>query len=1076
MSLEGGKEYVIRGKVSSCNQADTIFSPDLPNLMRRGIYAASSIVRCNEEGFIPVRIIALDTITLYKSTRLGAVEKYDEGKPVRSIVMTKETLNTMPDVEELFGKQLISMPKLHAQSIKEILIEFRDVFSRSQMDIGCVSGVEHRILTGNAPPIALNPRRTPLALEDKIDDLVDQLVQQDIIRPSQSPWNAPIVVVKKKTGEIRMCVDYRRLNSVTSRPVFPIPDPVHLFDTLGGAKYFSSLDLAQGYYQVPLAQEDIPKTAFTTRKGQFEFLRMPFGLCSAPGTFQRLMHQILRNENWNQCLIYLDDILIFGRTLEEHCSRLRTVLQRFREAGVKLSPKKCMFLQEEVEYLGHVITKDGIKASYSKIEKIRKWPIPKNAEEVRSFLGLCGYYRRLIKNYSALVAPLEKLCLESWTKSKKKKVNTVFEWTVNCNYAFENLKDALTSAPVLAFPTSQGEYVLDTDASHSSVGAVLSQLQDGTEHVIAYASHKLTQAERNYCVTRKELLSVYKYVKHFSHYLYGKRFKIRTDHKALTWLLNWDNPTTSQYHTWIAELSEYDFTIEHRPGKKHTNADALSRLPQCEQCELEHHDPKKKRNVKNIRDNELFVTFRSMSRPNSGQEDDKDIQIVLREMKAGKLHEKHPKELQDASRNAKILWERRNDLRIRNNQLYLSNKDKYAWVVPSNERKRIIMSTHKGNGHIGITKTIALLKERFYWPNMEMDTRHILNVCKPCQERKAMGARKMPSPQISLTGHPFEKIALDITGPLRVSRGGERYILGIIDYFTKFPMLLPLHNTESKTVAKALFDNWICIFGAPMVIHSDRGTSFESSLFYELCYLCGIKKTKTAPYYPKSDGLIERLFGTVKDMIYASISGSSNDWKDVLPIISMGLRCTIQRSTGVSPYEALFGSTMRTPLSWNYPDGELTSTDQIQLSKSGKIVVNEHIIELQHKLADIHERMKALKRKTMAKVSFRDNDTGGFPIGTKVMARVLPVVKGIDKARFTGPYIITSQLGICTYRLQHCHTGEAIERNIHHIKKISRSKYSETSKGISTNTDQLTNEKERKRIRLAPQRYGFNST
>jgi hypothetical protein len=348
--------------------------------------------------------------------------------------------------------------------------------------------------------------------------------------------------VKKKNGDIRLCVDYRKVNDVTMRPLLQFQMRDSFIDTLDGAKYFPSLDLSQGYYQVPVEEFDIQKTAFTTRKGQFEFMRMPFGLCSAPATFQRLMHSVLRNENWSSCLIYLDDVLIFGRTIEEHCQRLRAVLQRFREAGLKLSPEKCVFLRQEVEYLGHIVSNDGLKTADSKTEKVSNWPTPKTEEELVSFLGLCGYYRRHMKNYAIRVAPLDKLCLSECKKTSKGMKNRPFIWQDQQENAFQSLKWARTHASTLAFPTNYGYYILDTDACHDSIGAVLSQIQNGTEKVIAYASNRLTKAEKQYCITRKELLAVYKYVRQFSRYLYGRKF---TDHQALIWMLNWKNAIDS---------------------------------------------------------------------------------------------------------------------------------------------------------------------------------------------------------------------------------------------------------------------------------------------------------------------------------------------------------------------------------------------------------------------------------------------------------------------------------------------------------------------------------------------------
>jgi transposase InsO family protein len=927
--LEGGHEYVIRGEIRerSSSTGYGLFVPDMKNLLKREIVAAHAIVNCSSEH-CPIRIMYMGSkrLHLYNGTCLGTIEPVERcDKVCRNIRAVDDKQNgQMEKLEKIFQNDLCNLPEDDSQRLRDILREYQDVFSISKFDVGLAQDVEHHIDTGDALPIVCNPRRVPLGVEEKVDELVENLLQNKIIRPSRSPWNAPIVVVTKKNGDIRMCVDYRKLNSVTSRPIFPIPDAQQLFDTLDGSSYFSTLDLSQGYHQVPVAAEDIQKTAFTTRRGQFEYLRMPFGLCSAPATFQMLMHTVLRNENWVKCLIYLDDVLIFGKNIEEHDARLRSVLQKIREAGLKLSPEKCHLFQKEVAYLGHIVSSKGIQTSREKIEKVNNFRSPSNGDELRSFLGLCGYYRRYIKDYALIVAPLEKLCLTTWTKKVKKnnQLKTPWNWTGMHEDIFKHLKWCLTNAPILAFPTKDGAYILDTDASHDCVGAVLSQVQAGEEKVIAYASNKLSKTERGYCITRKELLAVYKYVLHFKHYLYGRKFTVRTDHQALTWLLNWKKPNTSQYCTWRAELECYDMEVLYRPGKLHGNADALSRLPQCEQCELKHDDPQKKRNFKILselepKEVERVICKLSKSTNNWTQEDDGELATIIRLMKAGKLQEKHPIELQGSSENTKRIWERRQQLRIRGGILYLAeSNNRYLLLVPQHKRSSLIAITHQTLAHVGITKTLSVLKQTYWWPGMETEVRLRINMCKPCAERKCGNMGLQPPAQQTVTGFPFEKIAIDITGPLPQTQNGYRYILGVIDYFSRYPMLIPLRNVDARTVAESLFFRWISIFGAPHSIHSDRGTCFESSLFKELCDLMNIKKTRTAPYYPKSDGLIERLFRTVKDMIYATMQTYKREWNKVLPVVEMGLRGSIQSTTRISPHEVVFGHQMRTPISW----------------------------------------------------------------------------------------------------------------------------------------------------------------
>ena len=449
-------------------------------------------------------------------------------------------------------------------------------------------------------------------------------------------------------------------------------------------------------------------------------------------------------------------------------------------------------------------------------------------------------------------------------------------------------------------------------------------------------------------------------------------------------------------------------------------------------------------------------------------------------MKSGRLQDRNPKELQSASKEAKFLWSKRGQLRIRGDELFFLAEDNiYKWIVPASERKRLVFSVHKGFGHIGLTKTIHQLKEQFYWPNMDYEIRILLNTCKPCQERKSAGARALPQQQITVTSYPFEKIALDITGPLKPCKSGERYILGMIDYFTKFPLLIPLHNIESRTVARAVFQNWICLFGAPIAIHSDRGTAFESALFHELCDITGITKTKTAPFYPKSDGLIERLFSTVKDMIFATTRSSSMDWKDALPIISMGLRSTIQRATRVSPFEALFGHKMRTPMCWEYPTYIENSADHHKNAKSHeRLLTSEYIIDLNYNLKQIHKKINETMELKTGLVS--EHFVTPLPVGTHVMARILPVTKGVDKPRYSGPYVIIKHLGPWTYRLEHCVSKEIVERNIHHVKRtaVQAAQSSINPLHHSRNQSNLEETKkcsQSKRRCHSPLRYGFKS-
>ena len=460
-----------------------------------------------------------------------------------------------------------------------LLLEYHDLFAEGSQDLGQTGRVQHKINTGTAPPIRQQVRRIPQFRRQEAKKLLDDMLGRNVIQPSNSPWASPVVLVPKKDGSLRFCVDYRRVNAVTRKDAYPLPRVDDTLDTLSGSKWFSTLDLLSGYWQVEVDPEDREKTAFCTHEGLFEFRVMPFGLCNAPATFQRLMDAVLAGLQWSSCLVYIDNLVIPGKTFLEHLAHLRQVFQRLKVEGLKLKTSKCNLCLKEVEFLGHLVSADGVRTDPRKTDKVATWPVPTSKREVQQFLGLANYYRRFVKDFATIAKPLHYLTEKT----------AAFEWTESAQLAFEELRGRLVSAPVLAFPDYSKPFILDTDASEAGIGAVLSQLRDdGSEAVIAYASRVLTRPERRYCVTRKELLAVVTFIQHFRSYLLGREFQLRTDHGSLTWLANFKEPE-GQLARWLERLQEFHFHIVHRPGKRHGNADSLSRRP-CTQCGRDSHE------------------------------------------------------------------------------------------------------------------------------------------------------------------------------------------------------------------------------------------------------------------------------------------------------------------------------------------------------------------------------------------------------------------------------------------------------------------------------------------------------
>ena len=450
-----------------------------------------------------------------------------------------------------------------------LLLKYQDRFSAHDFDLGCLKGVTHKIDTGEHQPLKQPLRRSILSQLEKEKECIDKLIKAGIIVPSKSEWASPPLLVKKADGGTRFCIDYRELNKRTIKDSYPLPLIEDCLDVLADNVYFSRCDMSWGYHQILMDPDSASKTAFNSRFGLFQFHRMSFGLTNAPATFQRAMNLILKGLTWSCVLAYLDDVMVLGKSFEDHLVNLEKLFKRFRLFQAKLKPSKCLFFQTETEFLGRVISQDGVRVSPDKVKAIQDWPLPENKKQLQSFLGFVNYHREHIENFAELTASLYDL---AGPKSE-------FQWTDKHTDAVNQLKDLVTHAPCLAYPLSEGQFILDCDASGTSIGAVLSQVQpDGSVRPISFASNVLLKEQRNYCITRRELLSVVKFTRHFRHYLLGRDVLVRTDHSSLAWLMNF-SMIEGQLARWLEQLSRFRITFSHRKGKKHVNADSMSRIP-----------------------------------------------------------------------------------------------------------------------------------------------------------------------------------------------------------------------------------------------------------------------------------------------------------------------------------------------------------------------------------------------------------------------------------------------------------------------------------------------------------------
>ena len=919
------------------------------------------------------------TLARASGTREGEIERMANLTGMRRVNAGNPTVPA--HLEDLFERSTNNLDNEEKSQLLQVLVKHQGAFAKDKNDLGTCSVVKHYIDTCGSAPIRQPPRRVPRQFEAEEEKYLQEQLQTGVIVPSSSAWASLVVLVRKKSDNtVRWCIDYRRLNEVTVKDAYPIPRIDMSIDCLGSAQFFSTLDLQAGCWQLMLEETSRPKTAFITKYGLYEYTKLPFGLCNAPSTFQRCMELIFRGLQWSELLIYLDDIIIFSKDIEEHLVRLDEVLGRLEKAGLKLKPSKCDLLKSEVLFLGHVVSKEGIQPNPKLIEDIVNWHVPKNVKEIQQFLGLCNYYRRFINQFSDIASPL--------THLTKKGVD--FVWDDRCLRSFEKLKQALCEAPVLSYPMNDGEFILDCDASDSGIGGVLSQVQHGKEKPVCYASKKLDKQQKRYCVTRRELLAAVTFIHQFRHYLLGKKFLLRTDHNSLRWLFSFKDPQ-GQMARWLEVLAQYNFKIVHREGKKHANADSLSRryerddasncyMPRvkleqlpckgCKKCQKmmeswkqfheevddviplaiqapPHVETQKSaclrvttRGQQKASENELETSSRSEAEPSRSepwigryspeemsrmQQDDSDLSPVYKWLRSQeRCTRDESSQYSPATRKLWMNWE---NLCMLNGVMYQrwlassGHPERLQLLVPYILREEVLTECHSSvfSAHFGIEKSTQNVKRRFYWYRLSRDVkRHILE-CPVCDANKHPHRPLRAALGDFRVGAPMDRVGIDIMGPLPISEKGNTCILVVADYFTRWMEAYPLPDQQAETVARTFVNQFISRFGIPLELHSDQGRNFESELFQHVCQILEITKTRSTPYRPCSNGLVERFNRTLAQMIRSFIGDNPRQWDVYIPLLTGAYRSTENPATGFTPNFLMFGREIHLPIDLLYP-------------------------------------------------------------------------------------------------------------------------------------------------------------
>lgn len=844
---------------------------------------------------------------------------------------------------------------------------------------------------------------------------LDDNLKKGFIRASSSPAGAPVLFAKKKDGSLRVCIDYRGLNDGTIKNRYPLPLIRETLMQLQNAKYFTTLDIRDAYNMIRIAEGDEWKTAFRTRWGLFETLVMPFGLTNAPADFQHFVNDVLRPFLDRFCTAYLDDVLIYSETLEDHRNHVRQILDKLRSAGLFVKPEKCKFHQSSVEYLGLVITTKGLQMDPKKVEAVQQWPTPTKLKDVQAFLGFANFYRRFIKDYSKVAKALTQLT----------KKDVPFKWDQSAQDAFDDLKQRFTTAPILRHFDFDRPIVVETDASDYVSAGVLSQYDDDNVlHPVAFFSKKHSPPECNYEIYDKELLAIVRAFEEWRPYLEGSKHPITvlSDHKNLEYFMSTKLLNRRQAR-WSEFLSRFDFKITYRPGKAGGKPDALTRrsgdLPDEGDDRIQHQSQVVLK-PSNIAATKLYANIHPMT-------------PIEHLWNSAYSEDPFPNEVIDMINNGvkKSKLVPLGECSVSGNRLMFRNK---LWV-PNHEplRLRLLQRHHDipTAGHPGRAKTLELLTRRYYWPSMRKDVDRYVANCHHCRRSKAL--RNAPSgflKPLPVPETPWKHISMDFVSGLPWSDGSD-CILVVVDRLTKMRHFLPTTTAvDAEETAKLFIQHVFKLHGLPETIVCDRGPQFVSRFFRQLCSRLKIEPRLSTAYHPQTDGQTERMNAYMEQYLRTYVNYAQDDWSTWLPVAEFASNNQVSDSTGLSPFFANYGTHPTAQFDLDSPDSDpmQVNRDATTMAKTMKEIFDFLRAEMTRSQFIQEESANRSREPTPA-----------FAVGDEVWLdtrniRTERPSRKLDHKRI-GPYRIIEKIGSHAYRLQLPETMKI--HNVFHVSRLS---------------------------------------